>query len=131
MQTYLVSWIQVRVISIRSNAIWIDEHSCNVSTDGRDLFGDLSFVSIYIDDVAIGSKSLKDHVKYISIMCERTSQSSLKLKLRKCFFGSYGGECSRSCGIERGHNHGSFKDRAYREARMPQSKKELHSILML
>lgn len=51
------------------------------------LFGYLPFVTVYINNVIICSKSLDDHVVHIAIVCELILQGGLKLKLNKCCFG--------------------------------------------
>lgn len=46
------------------------------------LFGDISFVTVIIDDVIISLKSLENHVEHTAIVCERIRQSNLKFKMR-------------------------------------------------
>lgn len=50
------------------------------------MFGNLRFVTVYIDNVIICSKLLEDPVAHITIVCERIRQASLKFKLKKCCF---------------------------------------------
>lgn len=49
-----------------------------------ELIGDLSFVKVYIDDVVMGSKKMKEHVVHMSVVCKQFRWVELKVKLRKC-----------------------------------------------
>ena len=44
------------------------------------------FVSVYLDDVIVFSRTLNDHLHHISLVIERLSQAGLKLKPCKCHF---------------------------------------------
>ena len=45
-----------------------------------------NFVSVYIDDILIFSKSMEEHVHHISVVLDRLQDAGLKLKLSKCHF---------------------------------------------
>ena len=51
--------------------------------DGHD------FVSVYIDDILIHSKSLEDHLHHLQLVLERILQANLKLKPSKCRLVEY------------------------------------------
>ena len=44
------------------------------------------FVSVYLDDVIIFSKTLDDHLRHLSLVIQRLSDAGLKLKPAKCHF---------------------------------------------
>ena len=48
--------------------------------------GGPDFVSVYIDDILIFSKSLQDHVSHIGQVLDRLQEAGLKLKPSKCHF---------------------------------------------
>ena len=45
-----------------------------------------NFVSVYIDDILIFSKSMEEHLHHISLVLDRLQSAGLKLKLSKCHF---------------------------------------------
>lgn len=47
-----------------------------------ELFKDLDFERVYIDDIAIGSKSLKEHANHLIFICDHIEESELKIKLK-------------------------------------------------
>ena len=48
--------------------------------------GGPSFVSVYIDDILVFSRTLEDHVNHLKRVIERLTEVGLKLKPTKCFF---------------------------------------------
>lgn len=44
------------------------------------------FVSVYIDDVLVFSRSLSDHLRHLQLVMERIRSAGLKLKPSKCHF---------------------------------------------
>lgn len=50
------------------------------------ILGDLVFVEIYIDDIAIHSRTIKEHFEHIAIVFERLRQHNMKLNMKKCIF---------------------------------------------
>ncbi len=51
-----------------------------------DIFKDLPFVLLYLDDALILSDSVEQHDRHVRIVLERLRQHSLKVKLSKCEF---------------------------------------------
>ena len=45
-----------------------------------------AFVSVYIDDILIYSRSLEEHIAHLQLVLERIKSVGLKLKLFKCAF---------------------------------------------
>ncbi len=45
-----------------------------------------AFVSVYIDDILIYSRSLEEHITHLRFVLERVKAAGLKLKLSKCAF---------------------------------------------
>lgn len=50
----------------------------------RKLFGHLEFVSIYMDDITIHSKTLAEHIEHIKIVFKILKEANLKLNPEKC-----------------------------------------------
>ena len=50
------------------------------------IFGDLDFVSCYLDDVLIASRSAEEHLQHVSIVLERLQQHKLLARETKCAF---------------------------------------------
>jgi hypothetical protein len=48
------------------------------------ILGGLSFVEVYLDDILIHSKTLKDHLEHIEIVFKCLKKASLKLNFAKC-----------------------------------------------
>ena len=48
------------------------------------VLGDLEFVVIYIDDIAIFSETLEDHIIHIREVLKRLKDSNIKINIDKC-----------------------------------------------
>ena len=51
------------------------------------LFGSLSYVIVYIDDILIFSDTLRDHIKHVKMVLSILSQNGLVIKPSKCDWG--------------------------------------------
>jgi hypothetical protein len=45
------------------------------------------FVTVYLDDVSIYSRTLEEHMEHLRIILQQFTEEGLKLRLKKCFFG--------------------------------------------
>jgi hypothetical protein len=45
------------------------------------------FVTVYLDDVCIFSRTLEEHMEHMRLVLRRFKEEGLKLRLKKCFFG--------------------------------------------
>jgi hypothetical protein len=45
------------------------------------------FVTVYLDDVCIYSRTLEEHLVHLRLVLQRFKEEGLKLRLKKCFFG--------------------------------------------
>jgi hypothetical protein len=45
------------------------------------------FVTVYLDDVCIFSRTLEEHLEHLGLVLQRLKEEGLKLRLKKCFFG--------------------------------------------
>jgi hypothetical protein len=45
------------------------------------------FVTVYLDDVYIYSRTLEEHLEHMRLVLLRFKEEGLKLRLTKCFFG--------------------------------------------
>jgi hypothetical protein len=46
-----------------------------------------TFVTVYLDDVCIFSRTLEEHLKHLRLVLQRFKDEGLNLRLKKCFFG--------------------------------------------
>ena len=53
----------------------------------NEIFGDLDYVTVYLDDISIISKTLKEHKAHLAEIFTRLSTFGLKLRLDKCLWG--------------------------------------------
>ncbi len=52
------------------------------------IFEDMDFVVVYIDDIAILSDNLQQHLQYIRAVFERIKKHNIKLRIDKCLFAA-------------------------------------------
>jgi hypothetical protein len=45
------------------------------------------FVTVYLDDVCIYSRTLKKHLEHLRLVLQRFKEEGLELRLQKCFYG--------------------------------------------
>jgi len=50
----------------------------------QNIFGDVEFVKVYIDDITISSKSVEEHLEHIEIVLKRLKEFNLKINPDKC-----------------------------------------------
>ena len=48
------------------------------------LLGDLQFVQIYLDDITIHSKTIKEHLDHIQVVFDRLREANVRINLKKC-----------------------------------------------
>ncbi|KAF1319757.1 Retroelement pol polyprotein, partial [Globisporangium splendens] len=53
----------------------------------RVLFGKFKFAVVYLDDICIFSRSMKDHAQHLAMVCEVLRHEKLYARLSKCEFG--------------------------------------------
>ena len=51
-----------------------------------ELFGDLDYVSAYVDDVTVGSETFEQHIEHLKVTLNRILDSGLKLNGEKTVF---------------------------------------------
>ena len=52
-----------------------------------EIFSDLDFVKVYLDDILIASENEEMHIKHLKIVFQRLSENGLTINLNKCEFG--------------------------------------------
>ncbi len=52
-----------------------------------EIFGDLDFVKVYLDDILIASENVEMHSKHLEIVFQRLAENGLTINLDKCEFG--------------------------------------------
>jgi hypothetical protein len=66
---------------------------CNASYTFQRMMNDIlrdflhKFVTVYLDDVCIHSRTLEEHLEHLCIVLQQFKEEGLKLRLKKCFFG--------------------------------------------
>jgi hypothetical protein len=71
---------------------------CNAPATFRRMMNDIlrdtlhKFVTLYLDDVSIYSRTLEEHVEHLRLVLQRLKEEGLKLRLKKYFFGRQGME---------------------------------------
>jgi hypothetical protein len=66
---------------------------CNAPATFQRMMNDIlrdflhKFVTVYLDDVCIYSRTLEEHLEHQRFVLQRFKEESLKLRLKKCFFG--------------------------------------------
>ena len=51
------------------------------------IFGDLDFVTVYLDDISILSNTLQQHKEHLTIVFELLKKHNIKLRIDKCLWG--------------------------------------------
>ncbi|XP_055960597.1 uncharacterized protein LOC130015093 [Mercurialis annua] len=93
----------------------------------HDLLG--KTMEVYIDDVVVKSKLIKDHLKNLEEAFRRMRVHCLKLNPLKCAFGVKAGNFLGFLVHERGIEVDQNKTKAIREAKPPRNKTELQRFL--
>ncbi|XP_050217340.1 uncharacterized protein LOC126668171 [Mercurialis annua] len=93
----------------------------------HDLLG--KTMEVYIDDVVVKSKLMKDHLKNLEEAFRRMRVHCLKLNPLKCAFGVKAGNFLGFLVHERGIEVDQNKTKAIREAKPPRNKTELQRFL--
>ncbi|XP_050207365.1 uncharacterized protein LOC126656791 [Mercurialis annua] len=93
----------------------------------HDLLG--KTMKVYIDDVVVKSKLIKDHLKNLEEAFRRMRVHCLKLNPLKCAFGVKAGKFLGVLVHERGIEVDQNKTKAIREAKPPRNKTELQRFL--
>jgi hypothetical protein len=66
---------------------------CNAPATFQRMMNDIlrdflhKFVTVYLDDVCIYSRTLEEHIKHLRLFLQRFKEEGLKLRLKQCFFG--------------------------------------------
>jgi hypothetical protein len=66
---------------------------CNAPATFQRMMNDIlrdflhKFVTVYLDDVGIYSRTLEEHVEHRRLVLQRFKEEGLELRLKKCFFG--------------------------------------------
>jgi hypothetical protein len=66
---------------------------CNAQAPFQRMMNDIlraflhKFVTVYLDDVCIYSRTVEEHLEHLRLVLQRFKEESLKLRLKKCFFG--------------------------------------------
>jgi hypothetical protein len=66
---------------------------CNAPATFQRMMNDIlrdflhKFVTVYLDDVCIYSRTLEEHLEHMRLVLQRFQEEGLKLRLKKCFFG--------------------------------------------
>jgi hypothetical protein len=93
------------------HAFWIVQCSSDLPTDDEQVFRRLlhKFVTLYLDDVCMYNRTLKEHIEHLCLVIQRFKEKVLKLRPKKCFlalqemeylgYTFFGEEFSRVAGI--------------------------------
>jgi hypothetical protein len=63
---------------------------CNAPATFQRMMNDIlrdKFVTVYLDDVYIYSRTLAEHMEHLRLVLQRFKEEGLKLRLKKCFVG--------------------------------------------
>lgn len=95
------------------------------------LRGVKSFCLVYLDDIIIFSKSWEDHLSHLAIIFDRLRSANLRVKLKKCFFGTQSMEFLGHIVTPDGIRPNPSKIERIAAIRRPQSLTELRVFLGL
>ena len=73
-------------VPLRVDAIRVDERPSTFQRMMYHLFQGLRFVSVYLDDVAVSSRSVEKHTSHLREVLKVSATSLPKLKISKCSF---------------------------------------------
>jgi hypothetical protein len=108
---------------------------CNAPATFQRMMNDIlrdflhNFVTVYLDDVCIYSRTLEEHMEHLRLVLQRFKEEGLKLRLKKCFFGlqamKYHGYTVSAGKI----SVSTKKVEAVADWPMPKTQKEVHSFV--
>ena len=95
----------------------------------QSLFVDLESVSVYIDDIAIASRTESEHTETLKLVIKRLTSANLKLNMSKCVFGTKSMNLLGFVVSEKGIAVEQEKAKAFDNYKKPETAKDIQRFL--
>ena len=93
------------------------------------IFGDLPFVQLYLDDITVHSETFEEHIEHLKIVCDRLRKANLKINALKCKWAAKSIKLLGFIISDKGIEVNNDKIKAVLELKSPRNVKEVQKFL--